>query len=129
MISVSALGALGGGAGVLTLSDADLARGAIAGSFIAAAAFLAGYAAIRRSGLAVCALLMVLGAGALQFSWLGFLPAASPQVIVLIQALFAAAAIVFLSGSIGAARYNHVLGGVMFVAALVIGGMGAYQFH
>ena len=121
-------GIVGGGIGGLTIADADLARGAIAGSFIVAAAFLAGYAAIRRSGLAVCALMMVLGAGALQFSWLGFLPAASPQVIVLIQALFAAAAIVFLSGSIGAARYNHVLGGLMFVAALVIGGMGLINF-
>lgn len=121
-------GIVGGGIGVLTIADADLARGAIAGSFIVAAAFLAGYAAIRRSGLAVCALMMVLGAGALQFSWLGFLPAASPQMIVLIQALFAAAAIVFLSGSIGAARYNHVLGGLMFVAALVIGGMGLINF-
>lgn len=127
-VSVSATAALGGGIGGLTIADADLARGAIAGSFIAAAAFLAGYAAIRRSGLAVCALMMVLGAGALQFSWLGFLPAASPQMIVLIQALFAAAAIVFLSGSIGAARHNHVLGGLMFVAALVIGGMGLINF-
>ena len=127
-VSVLAGTAPGGGIGGLTISDADLARGAIAGSFIAAAAFLAGYAAIRRSGLAVCALLMVLGAGALQFSWLGFLPTASPQTIVLIQALFAAAVIVFLSGSIGAARYNHVLGGLMFVAALVIGGMGLINF-
>lgn len=127
-VSVSAAAALGGGIGGLTISDPDLARGAIAGSFIAAAAFLAGYAAIRRSGLAVCALLMVLGAGALQFSWLGFMPAASPQTMVLIQALFAAAAIVFLSGAIGAARHNHILGGLMFVAALVIGGMGLINF-
>lgn len=133
MIGVSAVGALTGEAGFLTISNADLAvvdliRGAIAGAFIAASAFLAGYAAIRRSGLAVCALLMVLGAGALQFSWLGLLPVASPQTTVLIQALFAAAAIVFLSGSIGAARYNHVLGGAMFVAALVIAGMGLINF-
>lgn len=128
MIGVSAVGALTSEAGFLTISNADLARGAIAGAFIAASAFLAGYAAIRRSGLAVCALLMVLGAGALQFSWLGLLPAASPQAIVLIQALFAAAAIVFLSGSIGAARYNHILGGAMFVAALVIAGMGLINF-
>jgi len=126
--SGEALFAAAGASGAFVLADADLARGAIAGAFIVAAAFLAGYAAIRRSGLAVCALLVVLGAGALQFSWLGFLPAASPQVLVLIQALFAAAAIVFLSGAIGAARYNHALGGLMFVAALVIAGMGLINF-
>ncbi len=106
----------------------DLGRGAIAGGLIVAMAFLAGYAAIRRSGLAACALLMVIGAAALEFSWLGFYKTASPEIIVLLQALFAAAAIVFLSASIGAARYNPLLGGVMFTAALIIGGMGLINF-
>ena len=106
----------------------DVGRGAIAGAFIFAAAFLAGYAAIRRSGLAVSALVMVLGAAALEFSWLGFLPAFGAEGVVMTQALFAAAAIIFLSASIGAARYNPVLGGVMFTAALIIGGMGLLNF-
>ena len=116
--------------GVVTASapGMDMARGAIAGGFIVAGAFLAGYAAIRRSGLAVCALLMVAAAAALEFSWLGFLPAVSPNVTVLLLALFAAAAIIFLSASVGAARHNALLGGVMFTAALVIGGMGLINF-
>lgn len=128
MISVEAVGIVESGAGLAAASGSELARGAIAGAFIVGSAFLAGYAAIRRSGLAVCALLMVIGAAALQFSWLGFIPAMSAEALVMIQALFAAAAIVFLSGSIGAARYNPLLGGVMFTAALVIGGMGLINF-
>lgn len=106
----------------------ELGRGAIAGAFIVAAAFLAGYAAIRRSGLAVCALLMVLGAAALEFSWLGFFSAMPGNVAVMILGLFAAATIIFLSASIGAAKYNALLGGVMFTAALVIAGMGLINF-
>ncbi|WP_165793681.1 EAL domain-containing protein [Hyphococcus luteus] len=110
------------------LAQAELLRGAVAGAFIVAMAFLAGYAAIRRSGLAVCALLMVMAAGGLEFSRLGFLSALPGEATVMMQALFAAAAIVFLSASIGAARYNPLLGGVMFTAALVIGGMGIINF-
>ena len=106
----------------------ELGRGAIAGAFIIGAAFLAGYAAIRRSGLAVCALLMVAGAAALEFSWLGFFASMPSDIAVLIQGVFAASAIVFLSASVGAARYNPLLGGVMFTAALIIGGMGLINF-
>ncbi len=106
----------------------ELGRGAIAGAFIVAAAFLAGYAAIRRSGLAVCALVMVAGAAALEFSWLGFFSAMSPEVTVFILGLFAAAAIAFLSSTVGAAKYNPLLGGVMFTAALIIAGMGVINF-
>ena len=114
--------------GALAAPALDLGRGAIAGAFIVAAAFLAGFAAIRQSGLAFCALLMVAGAAALQFSWLGFIPAISPNVSILIMGLFAAAAITFLSASISAARYNPLLGGVMFTAALIIAGMGVINF-
>ncbi len=106
----------------------DLGRGAIAGAFIVAAAFLAGYAAIRRSGIAVCALLMVAGAAALEFSWLGFFSTMSSEIAVLIMGLFAAAAIIFLSATVGAAKYNPLLGGLMFTAALVIAGMGVINF-
>ncbi len=106
----------------------ELGRGAIAGAFIIGAAFLAGYAAIRRSGLAVCALLMVAGAAALEFSWLGFFASMPSDMTVLIQGIFAASAIVFLSASVGAARYNPLLGGIMFTAALIIGGMGLINF-
>lgn len=125
---MAAVGVFGLSDGFSGLAHADLLRGAVAGAFIVAMAFLAGYAAIRRSGLAVCALLMVMGAAALEFSWLGFLSALPPEAVVMMQALFAASAIVFLSASIGAARYNPLLGGVMFTAALVIGGMGVINF-
>jgi EAL domain-containing protein (putative c-di-GMP-specific phosphodiesterase class I) len=106
----------------------DLGRGAIAGAFIVAAAFLAGYAAIRRSGIAVCALLMVAGAAALEFSWLGFFSTMPSEIAVLIMGLFAATAIIFLLATIGAAKYNPLLGGLMFTAALVIAGMGVINF-
>ncbi|WP_411820156.1 EAL domain-containing protein [Hyphococcus formosus] len=125
MITVSVFGVTEGVAG---LAHAELLRGAIAGAFIVALAFLAGYAAIRRSGLAVCAMVMVAGAAALEFSWLGFFSGLPAEGVVMMQALFGAAAIVFLSAAIGAARYNPLLGGVMFTAALVIAGMGAINF-
>ncbi len=129
MIELSVFGVAGGFSnGFEGLAQADLMRGAVAGAFIVAMAFLAGYAAIRRSGLAVCALLMVLGAASLEFSALGFFSSLPSEATVMMQALFAAAAIVFLSASIGAARYNPLLGGVMFTAALVIGGMGIINF-
>ncbi|MEZ5891588.1 MAG: EAL domain-containing protein [Parvularculaceae bacterium] len=119
-----AVGVFGVSESVTNLAQLELIRGAVAGAFIVACAFLAGYAAIRRSGLAVTALLMVMSAAALEFSWLQLFPALSSEITVLLQAAFAASAIVFLSASIGAARYNPLLGGVMFTAALVLGGMG-----
>ena len=125
MIAVSVFGLSDG---ITGFAQAELMRGAIAGAFIVAMAFLAGYAAIRRSGLAVCALLMVAGAAALEFSWLGFFSALPADGMVMIQALFAAGAIVFLSATIGAARYNALLGGIMFTAARVLGGMGVINF-
>ena len=122
------IAALAEGAVLAAPQGIELGRGAIAGGLIVAIAFLAGYAAIRRSGLAACGLLMVGAAAALEFSWLGFYPGMSAEVMVLLQAVFVAAAIVFLSASIGAARYNPLLGGIMFTAALIIGGMGLINF-
>lgn len=127
MFELTVLGS--SGVGLLSGSpDLDLGRGAIAGALIAGAAFLAGYAAIKRSGLAFCALLMVLLASALQFSWLGFFPALPENGTVFILGLFAASGIVFLSASIGAARHNPLLGGVMFTGALILAGLGVINF-
>ena len=106
----------------------DLGRGAIAGALIVGAAFLAGYAAVRRSGLAVCALVMVVMAAALEFSWLGLLPSLPEEATVLTLGLFAASAIIFLSATVNAAKYNPLLGGVMFTGALVLGGLGFINF-
>lgn len=127
MIGMAVVGMVDGAAAAAAPAF-ELGRGAIAGAFIVATAFLAGYAAIRRSGLAVCALLTVLAAAALELSWLGFFPALPGNMTIMILGLFAAAAIIFLSASIGAAKYNALLGGVMFTAALVIAGMGLINF-
>lgn len=109
-------------------SGMDLGRGAIAGAFIVGAAFLAGYAAIRRSGLALCALLMVALAAALEFSWLGLLPSLPKEATVLLLGLFAASGVIFLSATVSAAKYNPILGGLMFTGALVLGGLGLINF-
>ena len=106
----------------------DLGRGAIAGALIVGAAFLAGYAAVRRSGLAVCAALMVAAAAALEFSWLGLAPWLSAKGAIFILGVFAAAGVVFLSAAIGAAKTNPLLGGVMFTGALILGGLGVINF-
>ncbi|MBB5518666.1 EAL domain-containing protein [Amphiplicatus metriothermophilus] len=103
---------------------AGLGEGAIAGAFVVGAAFLAGYAVFRRSAAAACALAMVVFAGALEFAWLGLSPAAPPAAMVLLQGLFAAAAILFLSTTVRAARDNALLGGLMFAGALVLAGLG-----
>lgn len=102
----------------------DLGRGAIAGAFVIGAAFLAGYAVFRRASAAVCGLVMVLAAAALEFSWLGLIRTPPAQVMVLLQGMFGAAAIVFLSSTIRTARNNALLGGVMFAAALSLVGIG-----
>ncbi len=106
----------------------DLGRGAIAGAMIVGTAFLAGYAAIKRSGLAFCGFLMVAMASLLEFSWLGLLPSLPPEGSVLLLGLFAASSVVFLSATINAAKQNPLLGGFMFTAALVLGGLGFINF-
>lgn len=106
------------------MSPFDLGRGAIAGAYIVGAAFLAGYAAIRQSSLGLCAFAMVALAAALEFSWLGLFSGLSAEISVLFLGLFAAAAIVFVSASIDAAKYNPLVGGVMFTAALIFAGLG-----
>ena len=106
----------------------DLGRGAIAGALIVGAAFLVGYAAVRRSGLAVCAALMVAAAAALNFSWLGLTPWLSAKGAVFALGIFAAAGVVFLSAAIGASKTNPLLGGVMFTGALILAGLGAINF-
>jgi len=122
MISLTVLGLefssiLGGG-------SLDLARGAIAGAIVVGAAFLAGFAVLRRGSAAACALLMVVAAGGLEFAALGFFPSPPSAIIVLLQGVFAASAIIFLSSAIRSARNNAILGGVMFAAALTLLGLG-----
>lgn len=103
-----------------SIGSIDIARGAIAGSLIAAIAFLSGAMIFRRSVLSICALISVVAAAALELSWLGFLGGTSTGFQALALGAFAAAAIVFLSASIGVARHNRVISGIMFTAAALI---------
>ncbi|NNL87800.1 MAG: hypothetical protein HKP25_01910, partial [Marinicaulis sp.] len=105
MISIVAA-AVADGVSVSAAPAMELGRGAIVGALIVASAFLAGYAALRRSSIAVCALMLVLGATALEMSWLGFFQTTSAEMIILLLGLFAAAALVFLSTTVSAAKYN-----------------------
>lgn len=102
----------------------EFARGAIAGAILISAAYLAGFAVFRRGSAAVCALLMVVAAGALQAIWLGLVPSPSPRIVVLLEGLFGAAALIFLSSTVRMARENALLGGLMFAAALILVGLG-----
>jgi EAL domain-containing protein (putative c-di-GMP-specific phosphodiesterase class I) len=121
MISLAAMGA---SSAAVFDAGAELGRGAILGALVIGAAYLAGYAVFRRGSAAVCALLMVVSAAALQFSWLGFLEIPSQRLVVLLQGLFAASTIIFLSAVIRPARNNALLGGLMFAGALTFVGLG-----
>ena len=123
MLGLVAAGVAGAG-DFQSAARPELLEGAIAGAFFVGAAFLTGCALIRRSGMALGALVLVIAAGALQLTSLGLFGATGAGVFVLLQGLFAAAVIVFLSSSIHIARYNAFLGGLMFTAALVIAGLG-----
>ncbi len=109
--------------GVEAGSALDLARGAIVGAFVIGAAFLAGFSIFNRSATAICGLLMVASAALLEFSWLGLFYAMSPEINVLLQGIFAASTIIFLSSAIRSSRHNAVLGGIMFAGALSIIGI------
>ena len=102
----------------------NLVRGAILGAIVMAAAFFTGLAVFRRGSTAICALLMIVAGGALQLDGLKFIDIASHDIVVLLQGVFGAAAIVFLSAVIRMARNNALLGGLMFAAALTLVGLG-----
>ncbi|MCA8890085.1 MAG: EAL domain-containing protein [Parvularculaceae bacterium] len=107
------------------LSDggAALGKGAIVGAVLAGLAFLAGASVLRASSAAFCAMLMVLTGGALEAVWLGLVPTPGPSLMYLMQGVFAASALIFVSSSIHIVRSNALLGGVMFAAALCVLGV------
>ncbi|MEO1251437.1 MAG: EAL domain-containing protein [Pseudomonadota bacterium] len=127
MIAISASGVaavlVDSGAGVTALG-----KGAIAGALIVGVAFLAGFAAIRRSGLAFCGLIMVAAAAVLEFSWLGLTPGLPDVGTTFVLGLFAAAAAAFLSSSINASKFNPIIGGAIFTFALILAGLGVINF-
>ncbi|MFQ5563969.1 MAG: EAL domain-containing protein [Parvularculaceae bacterium] len=115
-------------ASVFDAAAIELSRGAIVGAFIVGASFLAGFAVFRRGAVSICALLMVAAAAALEFTWLGLFRAVPDNLVVLLQGVFAAATVVFLSSAIRAARNNALLGGIMFAGALSLVGVGVINF-
>lgn len=101
-----------------------LGKGAIIGAILIAAAFLAGLAVLRKSAAAFSGLLMLAAAGALLAIWLGVAPSPAPTVSFLLQGLFAAAALIFISSTIGMVGRNQLVGGLLFAGALCMAGIG-----
>ncbi|MEO0834031.1 MAG: EAL domain-containing protein [Pseudomonadota bacterium] len=115
--------------GVLTSSsDMSMMRGAIIGALIVGLGFLALQSVLRRGAITYSAALMVGSAAALEVFWLGFLPVPSGNILVLLQGLFGASVIIFLSTSVRLARRHAGLGGVMFAASIVFVGIGIINF-
>lgn len=102
----------------------ELGRGAIIGALLVGAAFLAGMAVLRRSPAAWCGLLMLAAGGAMQAIWLGVFPAPPPTFMMLLQGVFAASVLIFLSATISMAGRNQLLGGLLFAGALSMVGIG-----
>jgi EAL domain-containing protein (putative c-di-GMP-specific phosphodiesterase class I) len=105
----------------------DIGRGAIAGALIAGAAFMAGQAVFRRSATAVSGLFMLAAAAALQFGKLGFIPDASAGVLRMLECVFGAAALIFVSVAVKPVRHNALLGGLVFAGALSLIGIGIFN--
>ena len=113
-------------AAALSFADGGMAagRGAIIGAMFLAAALFAVIALFRKSAAAWSGLTLVGVAGALLVFWLGILPPPAAAVTFLLQGALAAAALIFLSATIGAVSRNQLLGGVLFAGALSIMGIG-----
>lgn len=113
-------------ASVLPVAGAgfELGKGAIIGAMLVGAAFLAGTAVLRKSAAACCGLLMLAAGGALQLVWLGVVAAPTSTIFHLLEGIFAASALIFLSATIGMAGRNQVVGGLLFAGALSMAGVG-----
>lgn len=128
MVSFEAAGLAEGASIFSATNELSFGVGAIAGALLVGAAYLAGFAAFRRSAAAVCALVMVGAAAALQFASLGLPVIAAPGAVALLQGVFAGAALVFLASTIEAGRNNLYIGGFMFALSLAAVGLGAAAF-
>lgn len=100
-----------------------LARGVIIGAMLTSAAFLAGAAVLRNSAAALSGFVMVASAGILLVFWLGLAGEPGPALSPLLQGIFAAAALIFLTATVPLAARNRLLGGALFVGALSIVGI------
>lgn len=105
------------------LSSSELARGAIIGAMLISAAFLAGVAVLRSSAAAFSGFVMVASAGILLVFWLGLAGEPGPALSPLLQGVFAAAVLIFLTATVPLASKNRLIGGTLFVGALSIVGI------
>lgn len=104
--------------------EADqLARGAIIGAMLISAAFLAGVSVLRSSPAAFTGFIMVATAGVLLAFWLGLAGEPGPALSPLLQGVFAASVLIFLTATVPMARDNRLLGGALFAGALSIVGI------
>ena len=102
----------------------ELGKGAILGAFLVSAAFLAGASIMRRSAAAVCGMLLLAAGGVIQAIWLGVVNAPPPTIMMLIEGVFAASALIFLSSTISVASRSQLVGGLLFAGALSMVGIG-----
>ena len=104
------------------MSQGGFAYGALVGTFAVGALLLAGLAVLGRSVSAACAMMMVLTAVAAMMVGNGVfgpsLTGGPAPIAGLLEAAFAASAIIFLSSTLESARNNAILGGIHFAAAL-----------
>jgi EAL domain-containing protein (putative c-di-GMP-specific phosphodiesterase class I) len=100
-----------------------LARGAIIGAMLISAAFLAGISVLRSSAMAFTGFIMVATAGVLLTFWLGLAGEPGPALSPLLQGVFAASVLIFLTATLPLARDNKFLGGALFAGALSIVGI------
>jgi EAL domain-containing protein (putative c-di-GMP-specific phosphodiesterase class I) len=105
------------------VTSSVLARGAIIGAMLISAAFLAGVAVLRSSAAAFSGFVMVASAGILLVFWLGLAGEPGPALSPLLQGIFAAAVLIFLTATVPLASGNRLLGGALFVGALSIVGI------
>lgn len=111
-------------AGALPIADGlSLGKGAILGAMLVGAALLAGVAVLRKNAAALFGLAMVASAAVLAATWLGIGPAPAPSMSFLLEGLFGASCLIFLSATIGMASRSQVLGGILFAGALSIMGV------
>lgn len=108
-------------------SAIDLGRGAIAGALIIGAAFLAGIAVLRRSATAGAGFAMLTTAAALSFAKLGLVPDISTGGLRMLECVFGAASLIFVSVAIRPVRHNALLGGLIFAGALTLVGIGVFN--
>ncbi|HBS34540.1 MAG TPA: hypothetical protein DEA50_05605 [Parvularcula sp.] len=104
-------------------SSGAVARGAIIGAMLVIAAFLAGVAVLRSSAAAFSGFVMVASAGILLVFWLGLAGEPGPALSPLLQGIFAAAVLIFLTATVPLASRSRLLGGALFAGALAIVGI------